>query len=43
MQGLHTSIPLGRDLSVMCGGINPVIFDVCVYGHAPKSVLDSKC
>jgi len=43
LQGLHISIPLGRDLSVMCGGINPVIFDVCVYGHAPKSVLDSKC
>ena len=31
MQGLHISIPLGRDLSVMCGGINPVMFDV--YGH----------
>ena len=36
LQGLHISIPLGRDLSVMCGGINPVMFDV--YGHVlPKS------
>jgi hypothetical protein len=37
MQGLHIH-SVGRDLSVMCGGINPVMFDVCVYGH---TILDS--
>ena len=40
MQGLHISIPLGRDLSVMCGGINPVMFDV--YGHCQSLYIGLK-